>query len=192
MAEVMPDIGRPPLTAVVLGCGQRGRGYATFALDFPQHLKIVGAADPLPACLDKMQRDYGLSQDQLFSDWREVAALEERLADIAMVCTQDRMHFEAAAAMARKGYHLILEKPMSNDEAECEQMVDVVWDSGVSAVVCHVLRYFPPCTKIKEVIESGALGEVTTIDHRENILYWHFAHSFVRGNWRREDQSSFR
>ena len=139
-----------------------------------------------------MERDYGLSQDQLFSDWREVAALEERLADIAMVCTQDRMHFEAAAAMARKGYHLILEKPMSNDEAECEQMVDVVRDSGVSAVVCHVLRYFPPCTKIKEVIESGALGEVTTIDHRENILYWHFAHSFVRGNWRREDQSSFR
>ena len=45
--------------------------------------------------------------------------------------------------------------------------------------VCHVLRYFP-----REIIDKGLIGEVVTIDHRENILWWHFAHSFVRGNWR--------
>ena len=102
------------------------------------------------------------------------------------------MHYEAAVAFARKGYHLILEKPMSNDEIECKRMTEVIQESGVSALVCHVLRYFPPCRKIRQIVDSGVLGEIVTIDHRENILYWHFAHSFVRGNWRREDQSSFR
>ena len=102
------------------------------------------------------------------------------------------MHYEAAVAFARKGYHLILEKPMSNDEIECKRMTEVIQESGVSSVVCHVLRYFPPCRKIRQIVDSGVLGEIVTIDHRENILYWHFAHSFVRGNWRREDQSSFR
>ena len=58
------------------------------------------------------------------------------------------MHFEAAVAMARKGYHLILEKPMSNDEAECLEMTRVFVESGVSVVICHVLRYFPPCRTV--------------------------------------------
>ena len=47
-------------------------------------------------------------------------------------------------------------------------------------------RYFPPVVKIKEIIDSGAIGSVMTINHTENVGYWHFAHSFVRGNWRNE------
>ena len=57
--------------------------------------------------------------------------------------------------------------------------------------VCHVLRYFPPVLKIREIIDQGLIGEVVTIDHRENILWWHFAHSFVRGNWRNVATSTF-
>jgi len=57
--------------------------------------------------------------------------------------------------------------------------------------VCHVLRYFPPCIKIKEIIDSGEIGSVMTVNHVENIGYWHFAHSFVRGNWRNEKESTF-
>ena len=51
----------------------------------------------------------------------------------------------------------------------------------------HVLRYSPPVVKIKELIDSGAIGSVMTINHTENVGYWHFAHSFVRGNWRNEN-----
>ena len=57
--------------------------------------------------------------------------------------------------------------------------------------VCHVLRYFPPVLKIREIIDKGLIGEVVTIDHWENILWWHFAHSFVRGNWRNVATSTF-
>jgi predicted dehydrogenase len=48
------------------------------------------------------------------------------------------------------------------------------------------MRYFPPCVKIREIIDRGDIGDVMTINHTENVGYWHFAHSFVRGNWRNE------
>ena len=45
--------------------------------------------------------------------------------------------------------------------------------------------------KIREIIDQGLIGEIVTVDHRENILWWHFAHSFVRGNWRNVKSSTF-
>ena len=75
---------------------------------------------------------------------------------------------------------MLLEKPMAVDEEDCEEIARVCTNSGVLVSVCHVLRYFPPVLKMKEVIESGAIGKVVNINHTENIGYWHFAHSFVR------------
>ena len=54
-----------------------------------------------------------------------------------------------------------------------------------------IYRYFPPVIKIREIIDSGVLGDIITIDHWENIGFYHFAHSFVRGNWRNEAESTF-
>ena len=78
------------------------------------------------------------------------------------------------------GYHLLLEKPMAVDEADCEEIAEACTKAGVMVAVCHVLRYFPHCLKIKEVIDSGAIGQVVNINHVENVGFWHFAHSFVR------------
>ena len=57
-------------------------------------------------------------------------------------------------------------------------------------VVCHVLRYTPFYNAIKRIIEDGRIGEVVTIQAMEQVGYWHQAHSYVRGNWRRADESS--
>ena len=92
-------------------------------------------------------------------------------------------------AFAQLGYHVLLEKPMAVSESDCREITAACESSGVYLAVCHVLRYFPPAVKIRQIVESGALGEVVVINHTESILYWHFAHSFVRGNWRREGDS---
>ena len=52
-------------------------------------------------------------------------------------------------------------------------------------------RYVPLVAKIKEIIDSGVLGEIITINHFENIGFYHFAHSYVRGNWKNEATSTF-
>jgi predicted dehydrogenase len=179
------------VTAIVLGCGQRGKNYSKFSQDLPGWLKIVGLADPLKHRRERLVKLCNVENDKLVvDDWTKLAAME-KLADCAIITTQDQMHKEPAIALAKKGYHLLLEKPMSVDEQECEEIAAACEEANVILAVCHVLRYFPPVVKIREIVDSGKIGEIVTVDHRENILWWHFAHSFVRGNWRNVKESTF-
>jgi len=56
--------------------------------------------------------------------------------------------------------------------------------------ICHVLRYSPFFSTLHKIVTSGRLGEIVTVEHRENAAFWHMAHSFVRGNWRNRALSS--
>lgn len=57
--------------------------------------------------------------------------------------------------------------------------------------VCHVLRYAPWNTKIKELIKEGKIGDIINIQHYEPVGWEHFSHSYVRGNWKNTEESSF-
>jgi len=138
-----------------------------------------------------MQNSYKIDDEKCVEDWRKFTSVEEKLADVVIVCTQDKDHKEPAVAFAKQGYHVLLEKPMAVSVEDCKEIVSACEEAGVMLAVCHVLRYFPPVVKIKEIIDSGIIGEIMTINHTENVGFWHFAHSFVRGNWRNEADSTF-
>lgn len=178
------------VTAVVVGAGLRGQNYANFALDFPSRLKIVGVAEPQKHRREKLQKLHDIPDEYALDDWSKLAILD-KIADLAIISTQDHMHKDPAIAFANLGYHLLLEKPMAVKEIDCEQIAESCERNKVMAAVGHVMRYAPPCVKIREIIASGMLGEIVTINHNENVLYWHFAHSFVRGNWRNTESSTF-
>jgi predicted dehydrogenase len=57
-------------------------------------------------------------------------------------------------------------------------------------LVSHVLRYTQHFIKMRQIIQSGRLGQLINVDHRENVSWWHMSHSYVRGNWRRRDESA--
>ncbi|XP_078463768.1 putative oxidoreductase YteT isoform X2 [Lampetra planeri] len=179
-----------PVTVLVIGGGNRGRGYGFFALDFPKRMKVVGIADPRLFARTQFQREHGLEKSSVFTDWREAAELE-RFADAVFICTPDRLHKDPAVAFAARGYHVLLEKPMAVSEGDCEAIVAACRRADVMLSVCHVLRYYPPVQKVKELLDKGVIGDVVHIQHLEPVGHFHFAHSFVRGNWRREDESSF-
>uniref|UniRef100_UPI00358F8EE2 uncharacterized oxidoreductase SP_1686-like isoform X3 n=1 Tax=Myxine glutinosa TaxID=7769 RepID=UPI00358F8EE2 len=101
------------------------------------------------------------------------------------------MHKEPAIAFASKGYHILLEKPMAVTEKDCKEVIAATKQAGVMLCVCHVLRYSPATIKIKELLNAGAIGDVVHIQHLEPVGFEHFAHSFVRGNWRNEKESAF-
>ncbi len=63
-------------------------------------------------------------------------------------------------------------------------------ETGRIVVVCHVLRYTRFYSALEALLRRGDLGKLETIAAAENVAYWHFAHSFVRGNWRRSDETS--
>ena len=113
-----------------------------------------------------------------------------KIADVLINCTQDRMHTESTLAALDAGYDVLLEKPMSPILHENVRLVQAAEDRGRVLQICHVLRYTPYFQKIREIVQSGRLGRVISVDHRENLIYWHMAHSFVRGNWRNLAESA--
>ncbi len=178
-----------PVTAVVVGAGGRGTTYALYAVEHPERLKIVGVAEPQAWNRQKMVETHAIPAENVFIDWRELAA-RPRLADAVIIATQDRMHADPAVALAEKGYAMLLEKPMAPTEADCGRIVDAVKRAGILFGVCHVLRYTGYTQALKKLLDSGAIGEVISIQHLEPVGYWHQAHSFVRGNWRNSRESS--
>lgn len=101
------------------------------------------------------------------------------------------MHMGPAVAFADKGYHILLEKPMAIKEEDCKRVVDAVLRNNVIFSVGHVLRYTPHTQKIKSLVASGVIGDIVSVQHLEPVGFYHAAHSYVRGNWRRTEDSSF-
>lgn len=177
------------ITAVVLGYGNRGSIYSDYALTHPEQLQIVAVADPLENRRMSAKRSHRLEDHQLFESWDGIAR-QPKMADIAIITTQDAMHCEQALAMIEKGYDLLLEKPMAITARDCKRICQAAQTAGVKVVVCHVLRFTGFWRRIKDLLDDGALGKVMSVIHMENVGNLHQSHSFVRGNWRRTEESA--
>jgi predicted dehydrogenase len=165
----------------IVGAGVRGAGYAEWIARHPGRARLVAVAEPRPhrrlACAHQ------------FPSWQALAAAP-RLADAVIVSTQDSKHVEPVVALARKGYHVLVEKPLAPTPEECTRLVDAVTEAGVLFAVGHVMRYRPYTRLVKRLVDGGRLGEIVSVQHLEPVGFWHQAHSYVRGNWRRRDLSS--
>ena len=176
--------------AVLIGAGQRGaQVYAEYALKYPNDLKIVAVAEPDEERRTVTAAKHHIDSSLVFTDWKDLFKLG-KIADCAMVCTQDRFHVEPVKEALKLGYHVMCEKPMSPNAAECIEMGQFAEKYHKTLTICHVLRYSPFYTKLKEVVDSKVIGDIVSIQHIESVGYWHQAHSFVRGNWRNSKESS--
>ena len=178
------------ITASVIGTGARGRiGYGARMLRFPEDIKVVAAADLNKETLGSMAQEHNIPADKCFNSAEEFLA-QPKMSDIVFVCTQDRDHFGHVIPALEKGYDVIVEKPISPSLSECKKIAETANRLGRKVIVCHVLRYTPFYSKIKEILDSGVIGNIMTVSAEEGVGYWHQAHSFVRGNWRNSDESS--
>ena len=175
---------------VIAGLGGRGHDiYGNYAIEHPDEVEIVAIADPRPDRLELAQREWNIPSECCFTTAEELFA-RPQLADAAVIATQDRQHVAHSEAALKAGYHLLLEKPVAVDIEGCLKVLEMARTYKRHVVVCHVLRYTPFYNTIKQMIEDSRIGDVVTIQAMEQVGYWHHAHSYVRGNWRRSDESS--
>ena len=180
-----------PVRVVICGMGSRGKDtYAPMAGIMPDRMQIAAIAEPIEEKRRYCQQRYGLPDARCFHTGEEMFAAE-RLGDVAFICTQDAQHVGHAVAAMKKGYHLLLEKPIATSIEDVRLIERTAKETGRSVVVCHVLRYAPLFEEIRAAIDRGDVGEVMCIQALERVGYWHQAHSFVRGNWRSEAESTF-
>jgi predicted dehydrogenase len=171
-------------TGVVVGAGDRGYdAYATLLLDEPDLGRIVAVADPDAGRRERFARRYSLGVADGYPGWVELFE-RPRMADYAIIATGDTHHVEPTLAALRAGYHVLLEKPMALDEADATAIVDAAHRADRVVAVCHVYRYSHLFAALHRVIAAGELGDVVSIQLAENVAFWHYAHSYVRGHTR--------
>lgn len=176
------------VTLALVGSGLRGQSYARHAVASGMG-RVTAVAEPDPYRREAAAAEFGVPADQVYTDWAELAK-HHRTADAAIIATQDQLHVEPAVRLADLGYHILLEKPMATVERDAVAIAEAAERNKILLAVCHVLRYTPYTWKLRRLLETGTVGRLVSVQHLEPVGWWHHAHSFVRGNWRRQDTSA--
>jgi predicted dehydrogenase len=179
-----------PIHAVLIGAGQRGAAaFAPYALENPERLRFLAVAEPDPVRRAAFAAQHHIPVENQFESWTDLLE-RPQMAQAALICTPDHEHTGPAMAALDAGYHVLLEKPMAPTLEECRRLVNASSQSDRQLHVAHVLRYTRHFQKMREILQSGVLGDIVNVSHRENVSWWHMAHSYVRGNWANTAESS--
>lgn len=170
------------LRVILIGAGNRGTTYARLGKEHCPEFELVAVADPKPNRRNYIRDMFNLPEDKCFESWEDILALP-KMADAAIIATQDYMHYEPAMKAIELGYHLLLEKPAAPTPAECLAIDRAATAKGLEVIVCHVLRFTPFFTTLKRLIEEGRVGRIINMIHLEGVGNIHQSHSYVRGNW---------
>ena len=162
----------PALRAVMLGAGNRGfDAYGNWALEHPEWLKFVGIADSDPAKLERFGMANNIPPKHRFSSWQELLAAN--LAPAAFIALPDQLHETATIATLEAGYHLLLEKPVASTLEGTLRVAQAADKSGKVVMLGYVLRHTPFFEKVREIVQSGQLGKIITLEWRENVSAIH-------------------
>ena len=177
------------LSVIVIGCGNRGVSYTRHMATMPENYQVVGAADPDPARLAKMRKAHNIPEANCYATYDEILA-QPKMADIALISVLDQLHYEAALKAIDLGYDLLLEKPVAQTAQECADIALAAQKKGVKVLVCHVLRYTPFFGRIKQLLMDDVIGKPMSVVHVEAVGNVHQSHSYVRGNWHSEAETT--
>jgi hypothetical protein len=175
---------------VIIGAGARGnRVFAELMRTHDIGWRVTAVVEPHEGRRESFRREHRLSAERTFHSVEELLH-GPRVADVAFICTPDVTHYTICRDVSEAGYDVLLEKPVATSLPDCLALLDVEETHGNRIFVAHVLRYAPFFRAVKEIVASRRHGLVRNIRLTENVGHWHFAHSYVRGSWRRRDESA--
>ncbi len=178
-----------PVTAITLGAGGRGNVYGNYGLQFPKELNIIGVAEPIAIRNKRYAEKHTIVDKNRFDTWEHVFD-RPKFADAVIISTPDDVHYGPCMKALEMGYDVLLEKPIAPTEKECLDILNLANKTGRIVAVCHVLRYAPYFIKLREMIQSGSIGKLISIQHLEPIEHIHMSHSYVRGNWHNSKETT--
>ncbi|MBN1623187.1 MAG: Gfo/Idh/MocA family oxidoreductase [Clostridia bacterium] len=177
-------------TAIV-GCGNRGRTYAGYALEYPEEMKITAVVEPNEYRLNLTGDMFSVPKEMRFKDLDDFLAAKIKL-DAVINGTMDDAHYVTGMKIMKAGYNMLIEKPVCLTKEELMEMYRTSVEMGVVVMVCHVLRYAPFYVEIKKRILSGELGRIHSMVTEENVSFHHMASAFIRGKWSNYDKCGSR
>ncbi|HEY3418380.1 MAG TPA: Gfo/Idh/MocA family oxidoreductase, partial [Armatimonadota bacterium] len=147
-----------PITVGLVGCGGAGRGIHMKAmLQHPDLFRVLNCADVMPESATKLANDFGLQA-------MSVDALVASDVDLVVVATKPPVtHRDIAVQALALGKHVLVEKPMATNDAECAEMVAAGKAAGKFLAVHHNRRWDVDFLTARHLITSGELGEMRLV-----------------------------
>lgn len=146
----------------VIGTGFMGKMHANIFRRLP-NCKLVGVTDKNLNAASDVAKKLGI---KVFNNYDEMLNSEE--IDAVSICVSDAEHLAPAVAAAKAKKHILLEKPIATVEDEAELIVKEASKNNVKLAVGHLLRFDSRYRMLKNTIDSGELGQLTSIYTRRN------------------------
>jgi len=143
----------------LIGCGRAGMIHARSYAGNIRKAELVAVCDPAKENLDAVQRELNVSQ--VYTDYREV--MDNPEIDAVVVVTPTQFHREIVTAAAQAHKHVFCEKPMASTVEECDEMIEACRENGVKLQLGFMRRFDRNFRRGKEMLDSGAIGEVTLL-----------------------------
>ncbi|WP_251546830.1 Gfo/Idh/MocA family protein [Pumilibacter intestinalis] len=173
--------------AVAVGCGDRTTVYCEEGAHNLGLMKIVAAVDPDEVRLKYMRDRFGVPPQMCFKHIDDVLKMG-KIADCVINGTMDELHKQTAIPFLRRGYDMLLEKPIVNNRQDLAEILAESERNKSKLMICHVLRYAPFYKKIKRLISDGEIGEIVNINTSERVGVFHSSVSYIRGKWNSEEK----
>lgn len=138
-------------------------------LKVADHCELAAIAEANPARDSEIRRMLG-SEVRIVRDYQEVLAVPEiKGVDILL---PHHLHLPATVAAAQAGKHVLVEKVMGRNVWECDRMIAACEKAGVTLTVCHDRRYHGEWQALKEIVDSGVLGDIFfwKLDHNQDVV----------------------
>jgi len=148
-----------PIGIAVIGTGRAGMIHAhNFARSVPG-ARLVALADPMAETLEQASKALGVAG--AYADYREV--LGQRDVHAIVIATPTALHREIAVAAARSGKHVLCEKPMAMNVADCDAMIRAIAEAGLVLQIGFMRRFSESFRQAKSRIEAGEIGAVVQV-----------------------------
>ncbi len=152
---------KKPINVGVVGCGYWGPNLIRNLRSLPDcHLKVV--CDLSQDRLRHMRSLYPEVEGE--TDFNKVANRAD--LDAVVIATSVRHHYPMAKACLLAGKHILIEKPMAGSTEQCEELIEIARERGLTLMVGHTFLYSAPVRKIKEIVDNHDIGELRYISAR--------------------------
>lgn len=169
----------------VMGAGNRARKYLSC---LPPGVIVTCLVEPDPLRLSQAGRRWHVPAEGLYTSSEAFFSASHDIQAV-IVAAPDRLHVPLSLEAVRRGWHVLLEKPVAGSEVEYRTLLEAAEKAGVQVGVCLEMRYHPYYQRIAEIVASGVLGPIREINHTEHIGPDRMAHTFVRGLWSRKEDA---
>jgi predicted dehydrogenase len=173
------------LKVALVGTGIRGIGFwgKRVVENYPDVIEFVGLCDVNPGRLELAKSEMKIDCP-VFADFEEMVRTVR--PELVIVTTPDSTHHQFIIKGLEMGCDVLTEKPLTTDEVKCQAILDAEKKSGKNLIVGFNYRWNPHITKIKELLNDGAIGKVTSVDFHWYLNTYHGASYFRRWHGQKE------